>query len=266
VAVDPSYAKAYSRLGLAYYHLGRYEEAITEGYSKAVELDPSNASAQKDLANAKKKLEAFANSSAAAPPPAAGAPTDPFAAMMAGLGGGGGGGGGMPDMGNLMGMMQDPAIQQMAQQMMGGMGGAGGGGVPDLSAMMSAMGGGSGAEQNAVLSVPFSFETQSVAKTGSGQTSIELSSTNPPCFTHADMGGGGGGDGGGPTVDEVEPAGICLFAHRSRAALRFSLVHLHRLNVPVLPSRAQETATGNLGNLVRQLSLLCTTMDRHGQR
>jgi hypothetical protein len=80
------------------------------------------------------------------------------------------------------------------------------------------------------------------------------------------MGGGGGGDGGGPTVDEVEPAGICLFAHRSRAALRFSLVHLHRLNVPVLPSRAQETATGNLGNLVRQLSLLCTTMDRHGQR
>jgi tetratricopeptide (TPR) repeat protein len=31
VAVDPSYAKAYSRLGLAYYHLGRYEEAITEG-------------------------------------------------------------------------------------------------------------------------------------------------------------------------------------------------------------------------------------------
>jgi small glutamine-rich tetratricopeptide repeat-containing protein alpha len=183
VAVDPSYAKAYSRLGLAYYHLGRYEEAITEGYSKAVELDPSNASAQKDLANAKKKLEAFANSSAAAPPPAAGAPTDPFAAMMAGLGGGGGGGGGMPDMGNLMGMMQDPAIQQMAQQMMGGMGGAGGGGVPDLSAMMSAMGGGSGAEQNAVLSVPFSFETQSVAKTGSGQTSIELSSTNPPCFT-----------------------------------------------------------------------------------
>eukprot|EP01044_Picomonas_judraskeda_P018930 COSAG03_NODE_3870_length_1785_cov_1.504745_3_plen_32_part_01 len=32
--------------------------------------------------------------------------------MMAGLGGGGGGG--MPDMSSLMGMMQDPSIQQMA--------------------------------------------------------------------------------------------------------------------------------------------------------
>jgi hypothetical protein len=28
IALDPSYSKAYSRLGLAYYHLGRYEEAV----------------------------------------------------------------------------------------------------------------------------------------------------------------------------------------------------------------------------------------------
>ena len=28
VALDPGYVKAYSRLGLAYYHLGRYEEAV----------------------------------------------------------------------------------------------------------------------------------------------------------------------------------------------------------------------------------------------
>jgi small glutamine-rich tetratricopeptide repeat-containing protein alpha len=27
IALDPGYAKAYSRLGLALYHLGRYEEA-----------------------------------------------------------------------------------------------------------------------------------------------------------------------------------------------------------------------------------------------
>ena len=39
---------------------------------------------------------------------------NPLAAMMAGMGGGGGGGGGgMPDMNAMMGMMQNPAVQQM---------------------------------------------------------------------------------------------------------------------------------------------------------
>eukprot|EP01043_Picozoa_sp_COSAG02_P051069 COSAG02_NODE_5329_length_4432_cov_6.439188_5_plen_263_part_00 len=135
VVLDPSYVKAYSRLGLAYYHLGNYEAAVNEGYSKAVELDPSNASAKKDLENAKKKLASANSGESTGGGAGAAPPTDPLAAMMAGLGGGGGGG--MPDMSNLMGMMQNPAIQQMAQQMMGG----GGGGVPDLSGLMSAMGG-----------------------------------------------------------------------------------------------------------------------------
>jgi small glutamine-rich tetratricopeptide repeat-containing protein alpha len=143
VALDPSYVKAYSRLGLAYYHLGNYEESVNEGYAKAVELDPSNASAKKDLENAKKKLASAAGTNSTGGGAGSAPPTDPLAAMMAGLGGGGSGGG-MPDMSSLMGMMQDPAIQQMAQQMMGG---GGGGGMPDLSGLMSAMGGtGAGAD------------------------------------------------------------------------------------------------------------------------
>lgn len=107
---------------------------MNKGYSKAVEADPENASAKKDLDNAKKRLAASQKSDNSASAAAAAPPTDPLAAMMAGLGGGGGG---MPDMSSLMGMMQDPAIQQMAQQMMGG----GGGGMPDLSGLMGAMGG-----------------------------------------------------------------------------------------------------------------------------
>jgi tetratricopeptide (TPR) repeat protein len=138
LVLDPGYVKAYSRLGLAYYHLGNYEAAVNEGYSKAVELDPSNASSKKDLERAKKMLESANSSESTGGGAGAAPPTDPLAAMMAGLGGGGGGGG-MPDMSSLMGMMQNPAIQQMAQQMMGSMGG--GGGVPDLSGLMSAMGG-----------------------------------------------------------------------------------------------------------------------------
>ncbi len=38
-----------------------------------------------------------------------------------------GSGGGMPDMSQIQQMMQDPAMQQMARQFMGGMGGGGAG-------------------------------------------------------------------------------------------------------------------------------------------
>ena len=118
IALDPAYVKAYSRLGLAYYHLGQYQQAIDEGYGKAVELDPTSANAKKDLENTKRQLQ---NSSDASRMPA-----------------------GMPNMGDLGAMMQNPAVMQMAQQMMGGMGG-GGSGTPDLASMMAAMGGGGAA-------------------------------------------------------------------------------------------------------------------------
>lgn len=38
--IDPNFAKAYSRLGHAYFSLARYSEAV-EAYEKGVELDPS---------------------------------------------------------------------------------------------------------------------------------------------------------------------------------------------------------------------------------
>ena len=58
VALDPSYIKGYLRLGLAYCCLENYEEAVNAGYSKAVELDPSNASAKQRLETAMQKLAA----------------------------------------------------------------------------------------------------------------------------------------------------------------------------------------------------------------
>ncbi|XP_071693947.1 uncharacterized protein [Rutidosis leptorrhynchoides] len=42
VAIDPSYSKAYNRLGFAYHAQGNYMDAIEKGYKKALELDPNN--------------------------------------------------------------------------------------------------------------------------------------------------------------------------------------------------------------------------------
>ncbi|GJP37307.1 hypothetical protein CLOM_g21733 [Closterium sp. NIES-68] len=57
IAVDPSYSKAYSRLGHAYKALGRHHEAIEEGFKKALQLDPSNATHKENLKAAKRRLD-----------------------------------------------------------------------------------------------------------------------------------------------------------------------------------------------------------------
>merc|ERR1711934_171568 len=49
---EPSYVKAYSRLGFAMFKLERYEEAV-EIYEKGLAVDPTNASLQNGLAEAK---------------------------------------------------------------------------------------------------------------------------------------------------------------------------------------------------------------------
>lgn len=56
IQLDPNYSKAYSRLGLAYYTQGKYQEAIEKGFQKAYSLDPNSKSIQENLQVAQKKL------------------------------------------------------------------------------------------------------------------------------------------------------------------------------------------------------------------
>jgi len=98
IELDPSYGKAYSRMGHAYFSLGKYQDAIN-AYEKGLELDPNNATLKSSIDAARSKLS---NSSVerSASPPSSGFP---------------GGAGGMPDLSSLL---NNPAMMNMAQQMM----------------------------------------------------------------------------------------------------------------------------------------------------
>jgi small glutamine-rich tetratricopeptide repeat-containing protein alpha len=137
-ALCPTYAKAYSRMGLANFFLENYEGAVA-AYSKCVELEPENNASKESLKQAEAKLEERQVRQA------------PSSSQ---------GGGGMPDLASLMGgggmpgglealmqnpmmmqmaqeMMQNPAMMQQAMQMMGG--GGGGGGAPNMAAIAEMM-------------------------------------------------------------------------------------------------------------------------------
>lgn len=132
IEIDPTFSKAYSRLGLAYYASGKPKESM-EAYKKGLEVEgdsPSDAM-KKGYETAKSKVESSldleqkstsdetsreAPSSAGAGAGGAGAGGMPDLAGLASmLGGGAGGAGGMPD---LSAMMSNPMIAQMAQRMM----------------------------------------------------------------------------------------------------------------------------------------------------
>ncbi|XP_071694141.1 uncharacterized protein [Rutidosis leptorrhynchoides] len=53
VVIDPSYSKAYSRLGFAYHAQGNYMDAIEKGYKKALQLDPDNETIKGNIQAAK---------------------------------------------------------------------------------------------------------------------------------------------------------------------------------------------------------------------
>ncbi|KAI3630740.1 hypothetical protein MIR68_012175 [Amoeboaphelidium protococcarum] len=140
IAIDEKFVKAYSRLGLAYYSLGKYEDAV-KAYEKSLELDPSNEVTKNSLSTARQKARSGTSSTRSAPG------ANPL----------GGAAGGLPNLGgmDLNALMSNPAIMNMAQQvmsnpqmasmlgnMMGGAGGQGGaGGMPNLQDLMAAMGG-----------------------------------------------------------------------------------------------------------------------------
>lgn len=123
---DPNFTKAYSRMGHAYYCLEDYDEAKSS-FEKGLALDPTNANLKTGAENSRAKVAAVAPATTPAARGPGGGGTPDLASMMSGLMGGGAGGGagpggpgGMPDLGSIL---NNPAMMQMAQQMManGGM-------------------------------------------------------------------------------------------------------------------------------------------------
>ncbi|KAF9133053.1 hypothetical protein BGW39_010743 [Mortierella sp. 14UC] len=111
--VDPSYSKAYSRLGHAYFSVGKYKEAVT-AYEKGLTLEPNNVTMKSSLATARTK----ARDNEVTPAPRSGGAGAGAGGLPAGfpdLSALGGGAGGMPDLASLM---SNPALMNMAQQMM----------------------------------------------------------------------------------------------------------------------------------------------------
>ncbi|CAI0395583.1 unnamed protein product, partial [Linum tenue] len=71
IEIDPSYSKAYSRLGFVYYAQGNYRDAIDKGFNKALQLDPKNASMIENIQNSSSSgfPPPFGSSSSGVPPP-----------------------------------------------------------------------------------------------------------------------------------------------------------------------------------------------------
>lgn len=149
IALSPDYVKAYSRLGLAYYFMEKFQDAI-DAYERAVELEPDNKSIQESLRQARTKAKKVANKSSVTPA-ASGAEDLPG---LSGLMGNPNMKRALDQMGGASGLsslMKDPQMMAMAQQMMKDpkmmqqamsmLGGGGGGGMPDLSALAGMMGG-----------------------------------------------------------------------------------------------------------------------------
>ncbi|KAI0160969.1 hypothetical protein GGR52DRAFT_576379 [Hypoxylon sp. FL1284] len=137
VAADPSYTKAWSRLGLARFALGDAKGSM-EAYRRGIEHEGSGGSdaMKKGFETARRRVEDLEAEAAAADPvvspgaggrgsPGAGAGGMPdlggLASLLGGGGGGaggnreGGGGGGMPDLGSIM---SNPMFANMAQSLM----------------------------------------------------------------------------------------------------------------------------------------------------
>jgi len=95
--MDPKYGKAYGRMGLAYSSIHKHKEAV-DCFKKAIEIEPENESYKSNLQLAEEKLAT------------AGSP-GPAAMGLPGMGGMGG-------LGDLGGMLQNPALMNMATSMM----------------------------------------------------------------------------------------------------------------------------------------------------
>ncbi|KAI5462872.1 hsc70 cochaperone [Mariannaea sp. PMI_226] len=167
VALDPSYTKAWSRLGLARFALGDAKGAM-DAYAQGIEHEGNGGSdaMKKGYETAKRRVEDMATEDDAISRGAPGLNLNPganasanagmpdlsgLASMLGGGGGGGPGAGGMPDLGSIMNnpmfasmaqnlmsnpdlmnnLMSNPRLREMADRF------SSGGGMPDLSSLMS---------------------------------------------------------------------------------------------------------------------------------
>lgn len=160
VAVDPTYTKAWSRLGLARFALGDARGSM-EAYQKGIEYEGNGGSEamKKGYETAKRRveeLESQEQEDGSRGAGGAGAGASPSLADLAGMFGGGGagrgaGGGGMPDFASIMNnpmfasmaqnlmsnpemmnnLMSNPRLREMANQF------GSGGGMPDIGSLMS---------------------------------------------------------------------------------------------------------------------------------
>jgi len=136
IDMDPSYSKAYGRMGLAHSSLEKHREAV-ENFKKALELEPDNESYKSNLQIAEDKVKSGV------------APSGGMGGMFPGMGGPGG-----MDLSSFLNnpalmnmattMLQDPNMQAMMGQMMGGQGGVPGGPAgpggppPDMASLLQA--------------------------------------------------------------------------------------------------------------------------------
>ncbi|KAK3984738.1 small glutamine-rich tetratricopeptide repeat-containing protein 2 [Cladorrhinum sp. PSN332] len=120
VAIEPTYTKAWSRLGLAKFALGDAKGSM-EAYQKGIEYEGNGGSdaMRKGYDTAKRRVDELAADEAPATTGTRSAP-------------GAGGGGGLPDLSSLAGMFGGGGGGGG-----GGGRGGGGGGMPDLSSIMS---------------------------------------------------------------------------------------------------------------------------------
>lgn len=156
VEADPSYSKAWSRLGLAKFALGDSKGAV-QAYEKGIDVESSGGKTASEAMlrgyeTAKRRLaEGQAeNESVSLPTQSPGGSELPDLSGLGGMFGGSGGGGGMP---NLGGLLSNPMVAQMAQNFMKNpemmnnfmknpmlkqmMDGVSGGDLPDMSKLMS---------------------------------------------------------------------------------------------------------------------------------
>ena len=100
--IDPSYGKAWGRLGLALLSNNQFEEAY-EAYNKAIQLEPSNDGYKQNLKIVEEKLKNM---------------TFGGAAGAGGMGAGGPDLGGLGNLGNMMSMFNNPQFMNMATTLM----------------------------------------------------------------------------------------------------------------------------------------------------
>ncbi|KAI9444974.1 putative stress-induced protein STI1 [Lactarius indigo] len=110
IELDPKFVRGYSRLGHAHYCIGDYSGAAA-AYRRGLELEPNNVAMKTGLQNCEARIasDGDAAPSRLVPGPSAGGLADALRNM------GGAGAGGMPDIAS---MMNNPAMMEMAQQMM----------------------------------------------------------------------------------------------------------------------------------------------------